>query len=440
MALMDLLDQSAVAKMLASMSGGQNMPQSSSTFGPMQGAMPAPPPPQGMLQPTPPFNPNAGRSTSPGDDATHEHRKGLLGGVKHLLGADRISPELGGLLTPDQQQRVKPSLARTLVGYALEQRGPESIAQQRAMNMLALKDKKAGREMSVQQQAMMGQIQQVAATMPPQDAAEYMARMKQVLNLPDYADASLAADRTRQPQMQTRANVSRTILAPDGNYYAIQQDPMGNEVPNSRVRVPKPTSGITYKEGVGPDGRPVFYALPSEESGDTKGPIKPRETGVEVPTPPKGDPQTIKLVNNERTLAYDDAVNSWTGLVDEQGDIKDPPGNFDRLATRTEWLNWAATGDGQEYMNNVRKLIRSWVVLVEGKRMSDADARVNELQRSFSFGDKSLVVEGKKQTLASMKRSIEALKTQGALVQPVPGEQAPVFTLPGGRTFPRTRP
>lgn len=433
-----LLDASAVARLLAQMSGGANLPQ-------------------GGMQPTPPWNPNAnpvqaqmqgllsqnlsqnpvqgaapqGRSTSPGGDPQHEHRKGIRGGLLHAMGADRISPELASLLTPDQQKRVKPGLLRTLYGYAAEGRGPEGVARSRAAELLGLQDTKAKRDLTVQQKQMMGQVQDIASTMEPQAAAEFVGRMATTFQLPEFEAIAQSAERLRPPQsQQLRANAKLTVLGEDGNYYAIQQDPMGNEVPGSRVRVPKPTAGITYQKGVGPDGKEVYYALPTSEAGDSKNPIRPRETGVEVATPEKGDPQTIRLVENERSLAYNDAVQSWEGLVDAQGKIKDPPGHLDRLFTRSEKTNALATPEGQAYMNNVRKLIRSWVVLVEGKRMSDADARVNELQRSFSFGDKSLVVEGKKQTLQNMKASIEAIR-KGAPAEAPKGTPTTI----NGKTF-----
>ncbi len=409
-----LLDASAVAKLLASMTGGANLPQQENnpTYGPMNGAMPAPQ--GGLLQPTPDFNPNA-RQTSPMDDPTHEHRKGVKGGILHAVGADRVAPELANLLTEDQQKRVQPGLLSSVANFALRGRTPAQVQMERAATMLGLQDKKKARDLTARQERQWEQVQGVATNIAdPQARLEYVARMASALGLPQGEETATAADRMRPPQMQARANAKMTVLGDDGNYYAIQQDAMGNEVPNSRVRVPKPTSGITYKEGVGPDGKPVIYALPAEESGDTKGPVKPRETGVEVPVPNKDDPQTIKVINTERGLAYDDAERSILELRGDDGKIKDPPGNFDRFATRTEWLNWAATRDGQAYMNNVRKLIRSWVVLVEGKRMSDADARVNELQRSFSVGDKSLVVEGKKQTLESMAESIKKIGRPGA--------------------------
>lgn len=409
-----LLDQSAVARLLQQMQGpSNNVPQA-----PQMGGLMSPQLPQPV-----PFNPNAGRSTSPGGDPTHAHRSGLLGKVRHLLGGDQISPEVAGLLTPDQQKRL---LNKGLLSQFIEG-GEEKMA----LKMVGLADLGEKRKLTAQQKQMMGQIQDIAATMDPQQAAEFVGRMATTFQLPEFEAIAQSAERLRPPQaQQLRANAKLTVLGDDGNYYAIQQDPMGNEVPGSRVRVPKPTSGITYQKGVGPDGKEVYYALPTSETGDSKAPIRPRETGVEVAAPARGDPQTIRLVENERSLAYNDAVQSWEGLVDAQGKIKDPPGHLDRLFTRSEKTNALATPEGQAYMNNVRKLIRSWVVLVEGKRMSDADARVNELQRSFSFGDKSLVVEGKKQTLQNMKASIEAIR-KGAPAEVPKGTPTTI----NGKTF-----
>lgn len=102
--------------------------------------------------------------------------------------------------------------------------------------------------------------------------------------------------------------------------------------------------------------------------------------------------------------------------------MKDPPSYLDRVATQSDWTNWAASGEGQVYMSNTRKLIRAWVVLIEGKRMSDADARVNEMMRSFRPGDDELADEDKKATLKDMAESIRALGETGVRL-PVPGEK-----------------
>jgi len=213
----------------------------------------------------------------------HEHEKGLLGAIRHGIGADRVAPELGALLSADQRERVKPGLLSTVANFALRGRTPQQVQMERAATMLGLQDAKVGRDRSERQRRIEDQIQAAVGGMEPQAGAELAARMRLMYNLPQAAPMAIATDQMRLPQMQARANAKLTVLGEDGNYYAIQQDAMGAEVPGSRVRVPKPTSGITYREGKGPDGAPVIYALPAEEAGDVRGSVAPRSTGLEVP-------------------------------------------------------------------------------------------------------------------------------------------------------------
>lgn len=407
------------------------------------------------LRPTPPWNPNAnpvqasmqgllaqnlGQNPVMGDGPgllqrgapeqipDHDHKRGIGGRLRHLFGADRIDPSVAEILEPDQKRRLldKSTLGLLFAG------GSEAAAQDMVRlrgQALEMQDAKAARGVAARQEQDWRNIQLRSGPRPqdPAAAAAWMTSLAQEaagLGLPQAKELVDAANRLQPRPMQERATAKMTILAPDGNHYAIQQDAYGEEVPGSRVRVPKPTSGITYKEGVGPGGEAVIYALPSEEGGDLRGSVAPRATGVTVPAPVRGDPMTIKVINNERTLAYDDAQLSIGAIGDGKGGIRNPPGNWDRVMTKSEWTNVLASQGGQHYLNNVKKLIRSWVVLIEGKRMSDADARVNELQRSFAIGDKSIVVEGKKQTLLSMAASIAKLKTDGGITRPVPGEAA----------------
>jgi hypothetical protein len=201
-----LLDQSAVARLLASMQGpSNNVPQPPQMGGLMAPQLPSPVP----------FNPNAGRSTSPGGDPTHDHRSGIRGGLLHAVGADQMPPELAALLTPDQQKRVKPGLLATVGNAVLTGRGPQAVMQDRAMNLIGLQDAKKARELSAQQQQMMAQIQQVASTMPEQEGLEYTARMYARLGLGDFDKVSQAAARLRTPPPQ---EVSRgaAVIGPDG--------------------------------------------------------------------------------------------------------------------------------------------------------------------------------------------------------------------------------
>lgn len=267
-----LLDQSAIQRLLASMQGGtQNTVQA-----PPMGGLMAPQLPEPV-----PFNPNVDAR------GRHDHRSGIRGSILHAVGADKVAPELASLLTPDQQARVQPGLMATIGNAVIRGKTPAQVQQERALNMLGLEDTKKARVKRDRDEKMWEQIQGVAAQIPdPQARLEYTARMASSMGLAQGGPTAEAADRLRPPQMQLRANAKMTVLGNDGNYYAIQQDPMGNEVPGSRVRVPKPTAGITYREGVGPDGQPVYMALPAEEGGDARGSVAPRSTGVVVPTDP----------------------------------------------------------------------------------------------------------------------------------------------------------
>lgn len=154
--------------------------------------------PQALLPPTPPFNPNDGRSTPAGDDPTHAHRKGLLGGLRHLVGADRTAPEVAALLTPDQQQRVRPGLLSTVYNAVVEGKTPAQVQQERALNMLGLEDTKKARVKRDRDEKMWEQIQGVAAQIPdPQARLEYTARMASSMGLAQGADAGLTAQRLR---------------------------------------------------------------------------------------------------------------------------------------------------------------------------------------------------------------------------------------------------
>jgi len=70
----------------------------------------------------------------------HEHEKGLLGRLRHGLGIDRVQPELGALLTPDQRERVKPGILGTIGNAVLTGRGPQAVMQDRAGSMIAMSE------------------------------------------------------------------------------------------------------------------------------------------------------------------------------------------------------------------------------------------------------------------------------------------------------------
>lgn len=145
----------------------------------------------------------------------HEHKRGLLGGLRHLVGADRTAPEVAALLTPDQQKRARPGLLSTVYNAVARGKGPQEVQQERARQMLDLGDERKARDLTAQQEATARRIEAVAATMSPQDGAEYAARMKGIYGLPT-AQAAIGAavglkEREFAPQRVTWTTVPMLV-------------------------------------------------------------------------------------------------------------------------------------------------------------------------------------------------------------------------------------
>jgi hypothetical protein len=134
----------------------------------------------------------------------------------------------------------------------------------------------------------------------------------------------------------------------------------------------------------------------------------------------------------DQDLAATDAKFSFTALLDDAGKMKDPPGWKDRLATKFDWSNVAASPSGQTYMKSVRNLIRSWAIIVEGKRMSDADAIANDQLKSFRFGDSAEADAMTKARLESMAQAIkDKIGASGGAARPAE------FKMPDGTVWRR---
>lgn len=109
----------------------------------------------------------------------------------------------------------------------------------------------------------------------------------------------------------------------------------------------------------------------------------------------------------DQALAAGEAARSYNNLLDPQTKkMMDPPGWWDRSLSKSDITNVLASDAGSAYMNNVRGLIRAWIVTVEGKRMSDADARINEVLKSFRFGGGKLADQQTKNRLEGMYKDI----------------------------------
>lgn len=212
MALQDLFQNSAVAKLLASMSGGANMPSADRAQAPDMQVQP-PPVAQSLLR-------------APQQDTTaHVEQEGIRGRLLHATGADRISPELGSLLTADQRERVKPGLARTAYGYLFEGRGPEAVARERAADLLGLQDLKKQRDTTTVREGQRAQILAALGPMPqdPQKQAEWTntaARIAATAPVPDeeWAKQLTTTAATLRPIPPVEVSRGAAIQRPDGGW------------------------------------------------------------------------------------------------------------------------------------------------------------------------------------------------------------------------------
>jgi hypothetical protein len=128
--------------------------------------------PQGQPMPQP-----ALPVAAPQIDNAHQHRKGPLGLLSHIIGADRIRPELAALLTPDQQKRATPGLVASLFGFIAQGKTPNAIATERANQMMRLENIKTKRD----QQAALANLQsafipRIMAARTPDERYEAMAQ------------------------------------------------------------------------------------------------------------------------------------------------------------------------------------------------------------------------------------------------------------------------
>lgn len=239
--------QSAMARLLAQMQGQpQPTPAWNPNANPVQGGM------QSLLSQNLSQNPVMGEGPGlmaqpPQEDPAHNHRKGIRGGILHAIGADRTPPELDALLTDEQAKRAQPGLIASVGNFLIRGRTPQQVQMERAATMIGLQDKKVARDTTARQQAMMAQVQQMASTMPPQEAAEFVARMGTVYGLPGFADAAQAAQRTR-PENPQQVPRGAAVWDPAQGKYVIPA-PITPE-----PDVPKPV--LTERDHLG--GKAIF--------------------------------------------------------------------------------------------------------------------------------------------------------------------------------------
>ena len=319
-----LLDDSAIAKLLASMTGGANMPSSSRPEPVNTG--PAGLPPGGLLAPTPPFAGAQGPMNAPGapnpGDNTHDHRDGFTGGVKHLLGVDRIQPEVAALLTPDQQQRATPGVARTLWGLVAEGKGAGDIQKERAAEMLGLTDLKKSRDTTVAIEGQRKAILSAVGPMPSDPAkaqqwTESVARLAATAPIPDKEFAETVRLTAAQLQPREFAPVRETWTTVDA---MVDGKPMkvmrsnqgqllaldGTDLRSSGARV----------EPMPPQVAPSFSAITGAETPEGFIPLVNTRTGAVTSTDltardSRGTQAKAKRENDLRTANDDmDAVDT----------------------------------------------------------------------------------------------------------------------------------
>jgi hypothetical protein len=417
--MIPLLDYSAIADLRRQMQGApdiQPMPQA-----PIRAPMQEAPPPHQMLPVAEPQIPPMPQI---------EQRQGLLSRINNI-GKPTLDSETRSLLTPEQANKAESGgglLGRTalqLLTYGIATPGMQ--AKMRAKSQIADNEWLAKVRTGRDQQAALANLQsafipRIMAARTPDERYEAMAQFsaaRAAILGPEAMGTApnmlQALEPPRPVAAQPRA-ISRqeNVLGDDGKPYIVYSDADGNEI----RRVPQ------FVKPDKPDkpepARKQLVQIPKADGTIEYRWLSEGETALGEKAPPKD----IKVINTERSLAYDDAQLSIRELTNEKGDVKPPPSSWDRWATKSDWTNWASTGEGQAYMNNTRKLIRAWVVLIEGKRMSDADAAVNEAMRSFRPGDKGAVVAGKQRTLKSMAESIGRLGGKKGVLLPDPTAKA----------------
>lgn len=155
---------------------------------------------QGLLAQNLGANPVQGEGPGLPAEPVHEHRKGLRGLLSHVAGSDRVSPELAGLLTPDQQKQVRGSAFGNILRSIVDGESPQTQQEKRAARVLGLVDAKKGRDLAAKQQADWAGLQAKYGQQPSDPAAAQrwmtaMARDAQALGLPQAKELVEAADK-----------------------------------------------------------------------------------------------------------------------------------------------------------------------------------------------------------------------------------------------------
>ena len=419
--------------------------------------------PQPLL--TPPFNPNAEQARlgrvdgihqwtqaemeqAPQNPADlHEHQRGLLGGIRHILGADRTAPEVNTLLgnDPSKIARTKPGILGTLYHAIAEGKGPQAVQQERALNMLNLEDKKKARVTADRQEAEFAAIKAKAEQMPVGPArSEFYARaVAEIMNNPVNAMQTAVGLREREfaPQRVTWTTVPMMVngkqaMVMRSNDGQLLDAASGTDLREMGARMePMPSNGsfATPSGLTGPNGRPMVMnnqtgRMEEAPEGVTRETTATGRAGFGVPAMRKQSVELQAIIDNAKAaiaeaVRYPDAFGLDRASETLNPRI-DPKGNearrlFGRVASITRHETFGAALTPTEAAT-----ARSWV----GRTMDPADKIIGDLQNLLRWA------EAKK---ADLDGEVQTLDRPAAARTPAPaaGGKTQKITLRNGRVI-----
>jgi hypothetical protein len=277
-------------------------------------------------------------------DADHAHRGGIRGGIRHLLGTDRLSPDVSALLDPDQKKRALEmgTFQQFMLG------GEQGVAN----NMIGLAKKRKEMDTAARQESDFRRIRDTAAKMPMgPERSEYVARaMAEVIDNPVNAMQTAVGLREREFAPQ-RVTWGPTPMMVDGKPMTVMKSndgqliaPDGTDLRATGARLePMPPQAPPNQilPSINPDGTPGYTAV-SGRGGEVK------VTPVEDVVRPDASGRTTAAVrakvasNRTQLLAIDTALNELKkhpdaiglvrGLGDDVNQRADPEGVLARAA------------------------------------------------------------------------------------------------------------
>lgn len=412
MGLFDTMGQpSAIDDLKRRLAGGLTAPQGAFQLPQQPSDVPSQPPPQ---EP-PPALPVATTDL-------HQHKKGFVGGLMHAIGADTMSPELAGLLTPSQQEQARPGVARTLWNLVANGEGPQSVMQDRAANILKLTDVRKKQEMDAKR----AQIAEKYAGQPMD--YQTMAQMTGDLAAIGHPDAEKYANilnaikpKDIAPRAPSPLTYKDNVLGQDGKPYIVGYDVTGKEV-NRAPQYIKPDMMTEYQRQMLALSRDKFNKPPVGK--ETKLPTSAIEKMIEL--------DSVSGLADSALNAVDAAVKSGANVTSR----------FGKFVPSSAWAMNAA-GVGGQKGQMARGHITDLLSLV-GKMRSGGAITAQEFSRLEGFlptvdeSEESVTNKLKnfKKTLADIKRiRIENWKKYGGVASPdnqMPQEDRPTLVWPEG--------